>query len=261
MAMFSFFKKGRSSGDVAVPLMFNWRRFRFPSFKFCIVLIGVIALHVVAFYLFELASPDRRQSLRNDARVLVLRSSDPMANRVLLAHSEALNVFDVGAGASGKLDSGVRLSPSFDDYELNPLAMPEELEVLEGERFPSLLDGVVTELAPHPSSPTTDRPAIGDGWVAPESVRLVLAAGDGLVFDVPVELDDEFWKANFGRRVSFDLRVDRHGVVTGAIGDNAVAALITTMRGFLIGHRLPIGHHAATAVTPDTWQSWELQLW
>ncbi|QQL46305.1 hypothetical protein [Sulfuriroseicoccus oceanibius] len=255
MAWFSIFS-GKRVDDEPVQLMFSWRRFRFPSFKFCWLLLAVVVLHLVAFYLFELASPERGQTLRNDARVLMLRSSDPMANRVLLAHSEALNAFDVSAGSTGKLDSGVRLTPSFDDYELSALPMPVALEELEGERFPSLLDGVVTELAPLADGVAElrdGRPA--QEWQVPTQVRLVRADGVEVVIDVD-GLDDAFWKAHFGRTVSFELRVDRHGVVTGAIGDRAVAEVVTAMRRFLIGAKLPLEQ-----VEPGIWQSWQLRLW
>jgi len=136
------------------------------------------------------------------------------------------------------------------------LPMPGTLEELEGERFPSLLDGVVTELAPLADGVAELR----DGqpaqeWQVPTQVRLVRADGVEVVIDVD-GLDDAFWQAHFGRTVSFELQVDRHGVVTGAIGDQAVADVVAAMRRFLIGAKLPLEQ-----VEPGVWQTWQMRLW
>lgn len=242
-------------------LVFRWRRFRFPSFKFFVVLIGAVVVHIAGFYLFELAQPGETETVRQEANQLILRSEDPESNRVLLAHFDALNAFEVALNPRDAIDTGVKLAPSFADYSLQPLAMPESKSDLIDVPFPSFTERSVIHLAPLAGSSDTSDVELESAslWLAPKVVA-VTDLDSGEQFELPVSWDPAFWTRNYGRSVVFDLGIDSRGVVRVAIGELAVPEILLAVRKELIGHSLPFNLDEIAA-NATIWKRCRIELW
>jgi len=81
------------SSSPRVPLIFPGRRPAAVSFRLFFLVILSLALHVAAFYVFEVAYPESRKELAKEAGMLLLRANDPEAQAVLARHEERLRVF------------------------------------------------------------------------------------------------------------------------------------------------------------------------
>jgi len=188
--------------SVAPPeLVFRWRRFRFPSFKFFVVLLGSVVIHLAGFYVFDLAQRGETEAIREDARLIILRSNDPESNRVLLAHFDALNAYEVTSDPRETIDTGVKLAPSFVDYSLQPLPMPKSENEVVDVPFPSFTKRSVIQLAPLAgvsAASGVESPSPAD-WLAPEVVAVKDLNGDA-DFEFPVT-----WDASFGRKITDSL--------------------------------------------------------
>lgn len=242
-------------------LVFRWRRFRFPSFKFFVVLIGSVVVHLTGFYLFDLAQGGETETIREDAHLLILRSEDPQSNRVLLAHFDALNAYQVALNPRKAIDTGVNLAPSFVDYSLQPLPMPKSETAPIDVPFPSYTKRSVIHLAPMAGWSATsgvETPSAVE-WLAPQVVAVTDLEG-GESFELPVSWDASFWSQNYGRSVIFDLGIDVRGVVRVALGERAAPEVLQAVRKELIGQRLPLSLEE-TAADAIVWKRYRVELW
>lgn len=242
-------------------LVFRWRRFRFPSFKFFVVLIGSVVVHLTGFYVFDLAQRGETETSREDARLVILRSGDPESNRVLLAHFDALNAYEVALDPRETIDTGVKLAPSFVDYSLQPLPMPKHENGAADVPFPSFTKRSVIHLAPLAGAAVSRGAEMPSavGWSAPGVVVVIdLDGGEG--FELPVSWDAAFWSQNYGESVVFDLGIDEHGVVRVALGERAAPEVLQAVRKELIGRRLP---QKSEDIPVDTmiWKRYRVELW
>ncbi len=242
-------------------LVFRWRRFRFPSFKFFVVLIGAVVVHLAGFYVFDLAQRGESETIRDEAQLLILRSEDPESNRVLLAHFDALNAYEVAINPRDAIDTGVKLAPSFVDYTLQPLPMPESESDHIDVPFPAFTKRSVIHLAPLAGSSATRAvsPSPATEWLAPKVVS-VIDLDDGERFKWPVSWDPSFWDQNYGLSVVFDLGIDSRGVVRVAIGERAAPDVLQALRKELIGQRLPLKLEE-TAANTTIWKRYLIELW
>ena len=221
----------------AAPLIFRWRRFRFPSFKFFVILIGVILLHLAGFYLFELAQQGETQPVRDEARVLILRNENPESNRVLIAHFDALNAYEPAENQRYRIDTGVRLAPSFVDYSLQPLAMPERKSATTAISYPGFIRGHLAEFSQRPALALDERSSIDNPWVRPTHCQLKVV-GTAKAAAIAVDFSDEFWRDNFGQTMRFDLGLDSTGQIRYALGSGASPQVLESVKSELLGKRI-----------------------
>ncbi len=118
-------------------LVFPARRPHWFSFRLVFVGILSLALHVSAFYLFEVIYPPGSKTLIKEGAILLLDPEDPEVLSLLARHDESLRAFS-GHPRPANAASPVEMRLGFENH--TPRLMPLTMESPRpAPRFPSLV--------------------------------------------------------------------------------------------------------------------------